>query len=517
LPLLHIALLSLSYNPTSVYLFAWVGLAPLIILLYYYPDKKSVLVVWVTGFLFFSINVYWVGIVTILGYLFLSFYLSWYYLAFGVLFLAYRKMHPRWFLFILPFFWVVLEYFRSFLLTGFPWYFIGHSQAPWIRFIQIADIAGVYGISFIVVLANVFASMAVIYILKGKSGGETAPSSRRLLAAGLAVFILTAGALIYGTWRISETRTESGPTICLIQGNIPQSLKIQEDYSDEMFDRYLELTDSVTADVDLIVWPETMCPYLLNFYKKERRFFVEKSRKMKTSFLIGAVAVENIKIEEGEIKSADFFNSAYYFSEEQEGALAGRYDKVHLVPFGEYVPLKRIFPFLRKAVPEGFGSLSAGKDFPAFELKGSTFSTIICYENSVAPLVRQIARKGVDSLIVVTNDGWFGNSRELDEHFAINAFRAIENRLPVVYCANTGISGFVDSLGRKQRYLRDRRGRTREIAGTLTDCVQIDRRKTFYTRFGDLFVLPCLVIALAGIIPLRGKRKIFRKSSRTRR
>ena len=508
LPLLHIVLLSLSFNPTSIYPLAWIGLVPLIILLYYYPDRKSVLVVWITGFFFFLINVYWVGIVTIPGYLFLSFYLSWYYLAFGILFLAYRKIRPRAFLFTLPFLWVALEYLRSFLLTGFPWYFVGHSQAPWIRFIQIADIGGVYGITFIVVLCNVFIALVIIHCLRGKFKRQPEPSARQLIGAGLAVLLLVVASLIYGSYRLRETQTETGPTICLIQGNIPQSLKLDFEKHNDMFDTYYQLTRSVIGEeMDLVVWPETMAPGVPNRDEELRSFFERLSVRLQSSLLIGAIAVASEDQEIDDIENAIVYNSAYHFSYEKNGALDGQYDKVHLVPFGEYIPLKRLLPFLRRLVPAGYGILTPGEEIPVFELKDYTFSAAICYENSVAPLVRRISRKDVDFLVVVTNDGWFGDSKELDEHFTINSFRAIENRLPIVYCANTGISGFVDSTGRKERFLKDRSGRARQVAGTLTDSVQIDRRKTFYTKFGDLSVFPCIVIALAGIVPLIRKRR----------
>jgi apolipoprotein N-acyltransferase len=504
----HIALMSLSFTPTSIYAFAWVGLVPIMLLLYFWPDKKSVFVVWITGFLFFLTNVYWVGIVTIAGYGMLSFYLSWYYLAFAVLFLAYRKLHRVWFLMLLPFTWVMLEYLRSFLLTGFPWYFVGHSQASWLPLIQIADIGGVYAITFIVVLGNVLATAVIISFVKKRQERGSAPDVRQVYAAGAAVLIFVAASLVYGSYRLSGTPAETGPRICLIQGNIPQSLKLDSSRHKDMFQTYYDLTKSVIGeDIDLLVWPETMAPGVPNVHDDIREFFESLSRRLEASLLIGAVAVEDESGEITDFEDATAYNSAYYFSHEKNGALDGRYDKVHLVPFGEYVPLKRFLPFLRRVVPEGYGVLTPGKDIAVFHLDDYAFSAAICYENSVAPLVRRIARERVDFLVVITNDGWFGTSKELDEHLTINVFRAIENRLPIVYSANTGISGFIDSAGRIRRHLRDGAGRAREVEGVLIDSVQIDRRNAVYTVLGDWFAFVCIAVCAGGIIPFRALTK----------
>ena len=429
--------------------------------------------------------------------------------SFAVLTLFYRRIQPKYFLFFLPGLWVALEHLRSFLISGFPWYFAGHSQVRWTRLIQIADITGVYGVSFLLLLSNVLVSMIIIRLVRKKALKDEPAVRLAWPLAGLLV-VLVGASLIYGSFRINQTKTKSGPTICLIQGNIPQSLKLDSDFHKDMFETYFKLTVSVTEkDIDLIVWPETMAPGWPNVDEELQEFFAKLSRRMNASLLIGALAVEGYEwedLDEQAYEAADKYNSVYFFSFEKEGKLSGRYDKIHLVPFSEYMPLRKHLPFLKRVVPEGFGILTPGRDLSVFDLKGHKFSAAICYENSVADIVRKFASKGVDFLVVATNDGWFQDTRELDEHFAISRFRAVENRLPIAYSANTGISGFIDSLGRVQSFIRDKSGKYREVKGTLTGTVRLDDRKTVYMRYGDILGVVCIVISVLGLAVFGRKR-----------
>ena len=503
---LTILLLCLSFPPADLGFLAWIALVPWFILVV--TEERSVyLNALFIGTVFIFIQLSWLRHVTYIAWILLSLYCSAYFLCFAFCsrFIIFRLKLPL--VVVAPFTWVALEYIRSFFLSGFPWFFIGHTQYQYLPIIQVSDITGVYGISFIIVMVNAGIADLIFPIVTCR---DTINSpylyrfpSRKFTFFGLTCilpFVLLAAILSYGFYWLSHYKPQEGPTLCMVQGNIPQEVKFESKEEDEIgiLKKYTDLSMSVKGkSIDLLVWPETMIPGLLNIDPEltgrkidvlSQLTPIQLSQDLNTNLLLGGIALTLVGEEQ------IYFNSAYYYN--PEGKLVDRYDKIHLVPFGEFTPLKKYFPFLAKLVPYEIG-LTRGQRRALFRLdtsqRGSfVFGSSICYEDTVPSLIRKFKKDGADFMLNITNDGWFRNSAELDQHLAIMVFRAVENRFCMARTANTGISSFVSPDGAIYAKLSDSKGKYREISGTLIDRIKlIEKYNPFYTICGDWFSILC--------------------------
>ena len=383
-----------------------------------------------------------------------------------------------------PALWTAQELMRGHLFTGFPWELVGYSQFQRISLIQIADITGVHGVSFLVVLVN-----AAIYTLGGAAATRRsfASADRRRAAAACAIaFAAVAGALLYGGDRLSAidagVRSTETVRVALIQGNIAQELKWDRKFQLQTTEKYARLSISAKKQApDLVIWPETATPFYFPFHAVLSRIVLDAVHRTGADFLIGSPSFEE---KAGELV---YFNSAYLVF--ADGTVEGRYDKVHLVPFGEYVPFKRYLPFLGKIV-EHVGDFHSGPEGKTLPWKNRRLGVLICYESIFPELARAQAAAGADLLINITNDAWYGRSSAPFQHFSMAVFRAVENRRPLVRAANTGISGFIDAAGR----VTDASPLFAEAV--MTRPVAISSLKAPYTRFGDLFAYLCLAAAV---------------------
>ncbi len=463
------------------------------------------------GALFFTLNLSWLRFVTYPGWLLLSLYIGVYLFVFGVISHYLRKRLRLPFIFTVPFIWVSLEYLRSFPSFGFPWFFIGHSQYLNLSIIQIADITGVYGVSFLVVMVNAaIADLIEQLFVNGRFKLGINPvvlhDKRRSLRSFIIVVpsLLLLFAFLYGYISLKNCEPlQNGPDVCVVQGNIPQGIKLDPDemQQEEILMKYVNLSlKTVEKGIDLIIWPETMVPGILNIDpvvldRKIDRLSKESIQKLandtRANLIVGGTAIDIVD------KLPLYFNTAFFY--DRKGKLVDRYDKIHLVPFGEFIPFKDYFPFLTHLVPYEV-SLNNGKRRTIFELdkredqKAFKFGVIICYEDTIAPLVREFRKDGVDFMVNITNDAWFCDSSELDQHLAVMVFRAIENRICITRAANTGISSFVAPDGEIYDYLA-MDGKYREIDGILCNKIRYTKTTdTWYTSHGDVFAVSCLVV-----------------------
>ena len=316
-------LLILSFPKYDYSLFVWAGLIPLLFALDGKTYKQAFGTAYLCGVLFFSGTVYWIGHVTVFGAVLLILYLALYFGFFGLGYIYFSRYKPAVKIFLLPSLWVVLEYIRAHALSGFGWVSLGHSQYKNLWVIQVAEITGMLGVSFLVVMVNCF--------LKEWIAGK------RWKLMGLPIFILVS-ILGYGIFRISFFNKQELETIKagVVQANISQQMKWQESLWASIIDKYFVLTkETVKEHPDLIVWPETAFP---GFLLKDKKYFQKLqilATEIKTPILFGSVT------KEGEL----YYNSAALLS--SEGKVVQRYDKKHLVPFGEYVPFRTNFPFCR--------------------------------------------------------------------------------------------------------------------------------------------------------------------------
>jgi apolipoprotein N-acyltransferase len=485
LPILSALLLALSFSSFNLGLFAWLGLVPLFIVLESQSLRRAFFIAYFCGVIFWSLTVYWLIHVTLLGQIILILYLAIYFGFFGCviyysrLFGAYKR------LFFLPASWVLLEYLRSYLFTGFPWALIGFSQYKNLPIIQVADITGAWGICFLVVLVN-----AALYLFLRRQAGI---KIILITLLGLGLF------LGYGFIKLNskpdKCATQEQLKVSVIQGNILQDLKWDRAAATFIQNRYQGLTVAAAVDKpELIVWPESSVPGLWGRDEAEFEEVFSLGRQLNINLLVGAVSYFNQK----------YFNSALLINPQL--AVPEVYSKLHLVPFGEYVPLKNILPFLETIVP--IGDITPGREYTVFK-QPANFGVLICFEDLFPEISREFIRRGARFLVNITNDAWYKESSAPYQHFAASVFRAVENRVYLARAANTGISGFIDPTGRILGVIRNDRGKEIFIQGYSSQNISLaSGQRTVYNRYGDFFIVFCLLLdACVIIVLLLRKRK----------
>jgi apolipoprotein N-acyltransferase len=490
-------LLFLSFPKYGSGVFAWIALIPLFFALKDAQPKEGFKIGFLTGLIAHVGIFYWIAYVVVqYGYLpiyvgisamlLLAAYLSLYTACFamGIIFLR-GKGIP---LFLsAPLLWTILEYSRSHLLTGFPWENLAYSQYLYRNIIQISDTVGTYGVSFAIVLIN-----AVLYDLL------SVPYHKRyLFAEAVTACIMITLIFVYGHFR-TETIAQllkKAPhlEVSLVQGNIDQNLKWNSLYQLQTLDIYRSLSlKSVHSDGGLIIWPETAAPFYFQQHGRLQEAVVDIAKTSGSALLFGSPSYEREK--------ADIFYMNSAFLIKPDGTLIGRYDKVHLVPYGEYVPLRRYFPFIKKLVT-GVGDFRSGKGFYPLSIDGRRLGVLICYEGIFPEAAADYKREGVQLLVNITNDAWFGRTSAPTQHLSMTVFRAIENRLYLVRAANTGISAIIDPTG-------DIISSTGLFERTvLKGDVKIIDEWTFYAAYGDLFVYVCICALLIIYILSTQRRK----------
>ncbi len=569
-------LLWLSFTPVEFAPAAWAALVPLILLVRLRRlPAGSYLILSLLGFLWAVATLQWMrlGHWAMYGALAaLSVYLGLYI----PLFVAISRRTvacgvPLWL--AVPVVWTSLEYVRATFLTGFAWYFLSHTQYRWLPLIQICDLVGAYGVSFVIALFSAAAALQCPVTWLRNWGLDieeqavlagAAPSSGRLwkrlrqsslspLLAALSVVALCCG---YGLWRLSQTEKAftAGPSFALIQGNFTPELKHDPDSFVRRYRIHDQLTRSCVAlQPDFIVWPETMFPWpgrtvadgmsdddlvaqisaaTIAAYNTDREDMIRSWRSDEVSNLlrhqsqaVGSaliVGLEAHEISPGDLK---FYNSAAFIRPDL--GYVGRYDKMHRVVFGEYVPLKDTFPWLAHLTPFGpnYG-IAAGAQPVMFEYGPYRIAPLICFEDTVPHLVRRIAGQtssaghGCDVLVNLTNDAWFRGSSELDQHLITAAFRCIETRTPLIRSVNGGISAFIDGNGQIREPAQilvmdeDKSGLEphltpaagmrdpgsgrwrRQFSGIVFAEIPLDNRDSLYLRRGDWFAWLCLIAAV---------------------
>lgn len=493
--LLSAALLILSFPNFDLEFLTWIALIPFFYSIEGKTLKASFKLGFLTGFFSFLGILYWVVIAvhrygniplipSILILFLLVAYLSLYWGVFSFLMQFLRlKMGLKSLIFI-PFLWVTLEYVRSFFLTGFPWANLGHSQYLNLPFVQMAEITGVYGLSFVIMMVNITLYLFLYYWPK-----KALPKYEILISISLLLIFY-----LYGYLRIEmvDRETVGNPplTIGLVQGNIDQSIKWEESFQRETLNIYEKLSLQVAEKKpDLILWPETATPFFFQDATEYQPLILNIPKKTGAFLLFGT---PSYKVEMGKIHH---YNSALLIS--PSGQIIGKYDKIHLVPYGEYVPLGEYIPL--GPLGEGIGNFKPGKEIYNFSLPQGKFGVLICFEIIFPDLCRKFVKQGANFLVTITNDAWFGKTSAPYQHLTMATFRAIENRVFIARAANTGISGFIDPAGRiiKQSGLF-----TEE---TLVGNIRLSRKKTFYTRYGDLFALLCSTLSILLLIVQKGK------------
>lgn len=488
-------LLAASFPSMDFEPLAWVALVPLLLALRGLRPGAAFFVGWVGGFTFFTLSVYWIAYtvahfttlpwpVAVFVLLLTTSALGCYVGAFAAGFTWFgRRLLPA--LWLAAPLWVALEWLRGWFFIGFPWAPLGASQYRYHDFVQLAEVTGVWGPSAVLVFFNVV--VAGVFERRGRGLVRMAP-------ALVVLTILMVGIPAWGRWRVAtlHARPPAGSLrVAVAQGNVEQDVKWDKAFVDETMARYARLTEEVAASKPgLVVWPETAMPFFFQEPGEHRQQVLDIARTNHVALVVGSPAA--IAIAPREYRQT---NRAYLVT--AEGRDVGSYDKRQLVPFGEYVPFQSVLFFVGRIV-EAVGDIVPGVSPTVFTLGEQRFGTLICYEGIFPGPTREFAYAGANFLVNISNDGWYGRSSAPYQLLAQVTLRAIENRVPIVRAANTGISAIVDDDGRVQWEgpLFEQLAHADEIQWTGV--------RTLYTRFGDWLPRSCLLlIVVAGIIGAR--------------
>jgi apolipoprotein N-acyltransferase len=476
--------------------FAWISLIPLLWVIAKKTPAQSFLLGLIAGASYNAILVYWIPFVpahygnlsigiSIIIFMLLVLFLALYWAFFCLLWSKISRSFPKIVFFLAPVLWITMEYILTHFFTGFPWGLIGSTQYANIWFIQLASLTGVYGLSFVLIL---FQSL-FLYSMKHRK-------KEPFFSVLALVLIIHLGGLL-SVKKIPAT--EGSFTASVIQGNVSSDIywnQITAKETWDLFNQHIDLSRKAYEEgAELIVWPEFSVPlcfscssgYFQDFKQELFRFVQETD----CTLLLGT----NEKTDAS--GNENYYNTALCLHPDLS---TSQYHKMHLVPFGEYIPYKKIFSFIEK-MTHAIGEISPGTQYHLHRFKALEFGSPICYEIIFPNLVRKFVKKGAGFLVTITNDGWYGKSSAPYQHFSIAILRAVENRRYLLRAATTGISGIIDPYG---RILSKSRLMTKTH---LTEVITPTNKLTFYTKFGDILPYLSLTLSLVFLILAVIKKK----------
>jgi len=478
----------LAFHPIGLGFLAWGSFVPLIHVFNISHFRKNIIYGYIFGLSFNLTAFYWIGVnsgadfITVLGSLFAAvFYLAFFWAVAGLLFSLISKGHQHisgniFF----PFIIVLIEYVRSFGALGFPWSNLALTQSNYIYFIQFIEVTGTYGVSFFIIGFNVIlynVTQKKISLLKGLSF----------------ISLILIGLSIAGAGRIlSLPKSNQKISVAVVQPNVNPNTKWQNKKEIIAFMDSLH-QESIKFKPDLIVFPETALPSYLVRDSRTRGALQSTVNSSDIPLLTGTIhtSFEN--------NSRYYYNSSMFIIPQKKYEL---YSKIHLVPFAEYDLIPSIFhPLTKLNINIDRGNFKSGNNYKVFKHENLLFSNLICYESSIPKISRTFVSKGAEFLIIQANDGWLGSSFGPYQHFELARLRAIENRIPIVRCANTGISGIINIDGSiKTKVLLNEEK-------IIFESLSSNKNGSFYTKYGDIFAIIISIIIL--IVILYKCRKYF--------
>jgi apolipoprotein N-acyltransferase len=499
LALLSGVLLALSFPKFGHPAFAWIALAPLLVAVAHrpQPSRRAFTLGLVAGIVHFTGTLYWlVETMTTFGGLstptaafaaaVLIAYLSLFPALFALIVARLARVYGRGALLLAPFVWIASEMGRTYILDGFPWELLGYSQAGVLPIAQLASVVGVYGLSGFIAMVSAAAAYAAL----------ERSAARWRVAAAVGAVVLAAG--LWGGFRLrGSTLTHEGTPIrvAVLQGNVLQDQKWDPALQHLIMDRYVNMTrEAIGRNAQFILWPESSTPVPYERDLAGGDAIRRLAREARVTLLIGSDQVEPIRpIDQGRPLER-YYNAAYLI--QPDGSTAAIYRKIHLVPFGEYVPFKRILFFVGPIV-EAVSDFTPGTESLLLPVAGHQASTAICYEVIYASLMRAFVTRGSELLTTITNDAWYGWSSAAYQHWQQASLRSIEEGRYLARAANTGISGFVDPYGRvlQQSAMFQ--------SAVMSEDVRFLTNRTIYSRIGDLAGWLSVVLTLAALAATR--------------
>jgi apolipoprotein N-acyltransferase len=493
--------LAAAFPKLDLNLLAWLAFVPL---LYAIEGERPARVFrygWLQGFACYLGSLYWIEItlhdfaqlpvvIAVLPLILLAAILALYS---GAVFCATRFVSTRLRIpevVVLPIVWTAVEWIRTYFPIGFPWNLLGYTAYRQLDLIQFAEFTGVYGVSALIIFFN-----AVVYVVLFHA------ATRRVQAVSLgAVTALIAAAMLFGSYRIESVRLEQPAgsiKIAMVQGDIPQSVKWDPKFLEASFAVYLAQSEAAaTRGADLIVWPEAAAAFFFQLddhYPEDfaadaayRARLLQFAADLGRPILFGAPALGVVDNQVGS------YNRAYLIS--ASGKVEAWYDKIQLVPFGEYVPFRGVLGYFVNRVVKGFGDMIPGTVRTVFEVNRAKMGVLICYESVFPDLSRRAVKSGARILLNITNDAWYGESSAPYQLLAMSAVRSVENKVPVVRVANTGISALIEPSG-------EITARTALFKRSVeVEHVYWRTERTLYTIVGDVFAEACFVLAAIAIL-----------------
>jgi apolipoprotein N-acyltransferase len=482
-----------TFNPVFVLfpLLSFIVIIPLFVFATHNSIKRSMVDSALFGFFASVSQYYWIGFVTaeglwhliLIGVVLIALYFGLYYFVSAMIFRLIIKRLPRLYLLVFPAFWVCVDYLRTLGEVSFPWSFLGYSLVPYLPVAQMASITGVWGLTFLVVITN-----CLIWDLfkSYRISGDNLPRWIHLIVLGLFI----CGVSMWGAFRIyGNTSNVKDFKVSLIQSNMNQL-----SWGVNSLDTAFSITDSMITEAslqkpDLIIGPESALLCFLSKRAEYRNRVVSWVNSMQLPLLLGGLHWE--KAADNRFYDYSVYNSAFFFK--PDTMYPRIYNKMMLVPFSEALPFEGILPILSR-VNLGEADFKRGVDETIFTVKDSLrIAPFICYEIIYPGFVQRRIKRGVDCIVTITNDGWFGKTSGPFQHAAMAQMRAIENGRPLVRCANTGISMIVDLFGRISTktpiYVRQ----------ILTGSLKLDHKSTIYLQWGDWFVVVCVGMCMIAI------------------
>jgi apolipoprotein N-acyltransferase len=522
------------FPPFNLTWFCWIALIPLIAAIWFSGTEsrhrwlRNLLLGYVAGLTFFWIVFSWLTTVTILGWFVLEFYMA-IYVAIWAWFCGLLRPRPKinrvgcskweqmlsqartsatppqspWtkstnnlrLALLLAAAWTTLEWLRGWVFSGFGWNGLGvalHDNWP---LIQIAELTGVAGLSFLIAFVNVIILTTAYRLVVEARTRVMRPHFDFTFTMAAIV-----GVLVFGFRATQVSPAAKTLRVTAVQSNVPQNQKFDPQFTRRIFDQFRRLSEIALRSnppPELLVWPESSMPGPVLEDQESYKFVTDLAADADADFLLGTID------EDG----GDVYNAAILLSE--GGERVQMYRKVHLVPFGEFVPGRHTVPLLARIVGDQVpGDFKAGKEHTVFTLTNGDVQVapLICFEDTIGELARQFVvptetSPGANLLVDVTNDGWFQHSAGSHQHLANAIFRCIETRRPMLRAANTGVTCFINQFGRVTQELRDEIGST-FTEGVLSGDIKVpsEHELTFYARHGELFAKACAVITLIAIV-----------------
>lgn len=497
-------LLFMSFPPFGFWFLSYIALIPVLIAISKSEKRRAFYLGLFFGFVYFVGLINWVIVLApfanlflvILALVALSGYLC-LYMGLFVLILKLLVQKPNIFYpFIVANIWTALEFIRGWFFTGFPWGSLGYSQVKNLPLIQLASLFGVFGISYLVALTN--ATIAYIFIFwKKKMSAATIISAIFvpfcLLTCGMLYGIIALSHSSYG--QVSQNQKVQKVKIAMVPGNIKQKEKWKSENIQDNFLRYLTATQKAAIQQPtMVIWPETAVPVDLISRNSYIQILRDLASRYNVYLLIGIPHVE------GYFEGVKTYNSVFLLS--PKGEILDMYHKIHLVPFGEYIPFKRYLPKKLVDLIIGVGDFDPGSRHTLFSVASLKFGVGICFESCFPDIFRKFAQNGSNFMGIVTNDAWFEGTAAPRQHYDMAAFRAIENRTDIFRVANGGISAVIDAYGRTKSEEINAENPKEEF---LIAEVSINSKRTIYTKYGDLLL--CLIITATTLVLMMKKRR----------